>query len=315
MKLSSANALRPAAAFTMIEVAICLAIIGVALVGIIGVLPRGMNTQRDNREETIVGQDASQLMEIIRNGARGQDDLTNYVFAVTNYWYWTNGSGSGFATNGYTYQNANVAGSPPSANNPYAVIAPINSGSNIVSLLSTPEFMSMGANNFGAAIPNLLEGGISNHVVVYMRALSGMAAEKPPQDNPIMSGDAFSYRVLCVNAPVAQDAQLWQGFSYNQGAQVYLGGRFWLAAVPTAATDVPGLSTNWVRSFYSDQLAAGQREIRLRFLWPILPNGDVGNNYQNFRVTVGGQLMVTNNGLIPPLLQFYYQPQSFVQIP
>src|SRR6185295_6427834 len=71
--------------FTMIEIAICLAIIGVALVGIIGVLPYGMNTQRDNREETVIGQDASLLVELIRNGSRGADDLTNYVIAITNY--------------------------------------------------------------------------------------------------------------------------------------------------------------------------------------------------------------------------------------
>src|SRR5882724_985628 len=71
-------------AFTMIEIAICLAIIGVALVGIIGVLPYGMNTQRDNREETVIGQDANLLTELIRNGARGADDLTNYVYVIVN---------------------------------------------------------------------------------------------------------------------------------------------------------------------------------------------------------------------------------------
>ena len=49
----------------MIEIAICLAIIGVALVGIIGVLPYGMNTQRDNREETVIGQDANTLLPLI----------------------------------------------------------------------------------------------------------------------------------------------------------------------------------------------------------------------------------------------------------
>ena len=69
-------------AFTMIEVAISLAIIGFALVAIIGVLPYGMNTQRDNREETVINQDATLLIEAIRNGAYGNDDLTNYVYAI-----------------------------------------------------------------------------------------------------------------------------------------------------------------------------------------------------------------------------------------
>src|SRR5258705_2108522 len=71
-------------AFTMIEIAISLAVIGFALVAIIGILPTGMNVQKDNREETIIGHDASILMDAIRNGERGVDDLTNYVVAITN---------------------------------------------------------------------------------------------------------------------------------------------------------------------------------------------------------------------------------------
>ena len=54
----TALASQPISGFTMVEIAICLAIIGIALVSIIGVLPIGMNTQRDNREETIINQDA-----------------------------------------------------------------------------------------------------------------------------------------------------------------------------------------------------------------------------------------------------------------
>ena len=71
-------------AFTMIEIAISLAVIGFALVAIIGVLPIGMNVQKDNREETIINQDATVFMDAIRNGAQGLDDLTNYVMAITN---------------------------------------------------------------------------------------------------------------------------------------------------------------------------------------------------------------------------------------
>src|ERR1035441_7541279 len=87
------------AAFTMVEIAICLAIIGFALVAIIGVLPIGMNTQRDNREETLINQDATVFMEAIRNGSRGLDDLTNYVYAITNNWvYYQNGSSNSGGT-------------------------------------------------------------------------------------------------------------------------------------------------------------------------------------------------------------------------
>ncbi|HLH55957.1 MAG TPA: type II secretion system protein, partial [Verrucomicrobiae bacterium] len=60
-------------AFTMIEIAISLAIIGFAMVAIIGILPLGMNAQRDNRQETIINQDASIFMDAVRNGERGLD--------------------------------------------------------------------------------------------------------------------------------------------------------------------------------------------------------------------------------------------------
>src|SRR5207247_333730 len=46
------------AAFTMIEIAICIAVIGFALVAIIGVLPTAMRVQQDNRADTLIDQDA-----------------------------------------------------------------------------------------------------------------------------------------------------------------------------------------------------------------------------------------------------------------
>ena len=69
-------------AFTMIEIAISLAVIAFALVAIIGVLPTGMNVQKDNREDTIINQDGPYWLEAIRNGSRGLDYLTNYVDRV-----------------------------------------------------------------------------------------------------------------------------------------------------------------------------------------------------------------------------------------
>ncbi|MDB6033651.1 MAG: hypothetical protein JWM16_3989 [Verrucomicrobiales bacterium] len=69
--------------FTMIEIALCLAIIGFALVAIIGILPAGMQVQKDNREDTIINQDAGYWMEAIRNGRQDLDDLANYVDAIT----------------------------------------------------------------------------------------------------------------------------------------------------------------------------------------------------------------------------------------
>ena len=77
------SSLVPQRAFTLIEIGICLAIIGFALVAIIGVLPLGMDTQRQVREETDINQDFSVLLEAIRSGASGPLDLTNYILANT----------------------------------------------------------------------------------------------------------------------------------------------------------------------------------------------------------------------------------------
>ena len=67
----------------MIEIALCLAVIGFALVAIIGILPTGMQVQKENREDTLINQDGTYLMEAIRNGDQALDDLTNYVDTIT----------------------------------------------------------------------------------------------------------------------------------------------------------------------------------------------------------------------------------------
>jgi len=74
---------RGRAAFTMIEIAIALAVIAFALVAIIGILPTGLQTNRENREETIVNQDARLLIEAIKSGGRDlTSDLGAYVIST-----------------------------------------------------------------------------------------------------------------------------------------------------------------------------------------------------------------------------------------
>jgi len=261
----------------MVEIAICLAIIGVALVAIIGVLPIGMRTQRDNREETIINQDATVFLEAIRSGARGLNDLTNYVYAITNYWtYFPVNGAPNSGVNGYTYSSASAT--PPFPSSPL----PINCGTNIIGLLSTPEFTTNAAGNF-QPIPTLFNNnGYSNHVVAYVRSLSGPAIEKPPQDNDIVVADSFGYRILCVNAPVAVDTNVYSPALYPDGPPAYV-----------------------------KQLADSLRELRLTFLWPQLPNGNLGAGRQTFRTLVAGQLsQVFTNGQ----WLYFYQPQSFTNV-
>ncbi len=257
------SAALPDSGFTMVEIAICLAVIGIALVAIIGVLPMGMHTQRDNREETLINQDATVLMEAIRGGARGLDDLTNYVYAITNNQtpYDLNGNPKPTVTFGWTN------GAPSFLIN----------GANIVGLLSTPEYTDLSFNPTN----NLFSGGYSNHIVAYVRSISGPAVEKPPQDNQIIQADAFGYRVLCVNAPVAADM--------------------------TVVTNAIGVVTN----AYFRQFAANLHELRLTFFWPQQPNGKLGPGRQTFRTMVAGQVVptVTNTQWL-----YFYQPQSFINV-
>src|ERR1041385_3704243 len=74
---------RPATAFTMVEIAISLGVIAIALVAILGVLPTGVRVQRDNREDTILNQEGVFWVEAIRSGSKGLDYLTNFVDIIT----------------------------------------------------------------------------------------------------------------------------------------------------------------------------------------------------------------------------------------
>lgn len=270
----------PSGGFTMIEIALCLAIIGIALVAIIGVLPMGMNVQKDNREETVINQDATMLMDAIRNGSHGLDDLTNYVYAITNYWVLFNGGGTVSASgqNGYTYRSSTVAWT-------FSTGLPITNGAYIIGLLSTPEFTDKNGNpiNNGIGISSYA-GSVatpvsyySNHIVAYVRSMSGSAVDKPPQDNPLMQQDAFTYRLVAVNSPLAPDTN------------------------DIALTNI-----------FNQQLAANLHELRLHFNYPLQPSGSVGGGDHTFRSLVGGQIVITN---VFGQVFYYYQSQSFVNTP
>ena len=130
----------PVSAFTMIEIAICLAVIGFALAAIIGILPLGLSVQRENREETVINQDGNVFVNAFRNGELGLDDLTNYVTAITNTWALYRDQNppvriGGVHVNGYTYTNSTSGGSLLSG------YFPLTNGFGIVGLLSTPRYV------------------------------------------------------------------------------------------------------------------------------------------------------------------------------
>lgn len=259
------RAARGRAAFTMIEIAISLAVIGFALVAIIGVMPIGMNAQRDNREETIINQDALVFASAIRNGARGYDDLTNSVTVITNYWTdyevtLTDTNVDRTGVNWYTFTNANgrLLGGRP-----VPVDFGISNGFRIVGLLTTPKYEGF-------------NGGFrSNYVTATVRAFSGLAAEKSPQDNPDVVAGAFSYRLICDNQPL------------------------------------PAFTTTNVAASHR-QLTNNLRDLRLTFRWPLTVRGVPGNGRQSFRTTIGGQMVVVQDSRHP---LYFFEPRSFTFAP
>jgi hypothetical protein len=215
---------------------------------------------------------------MITQGMRGADDLTNYVYAITNYWTLYSAKGEPIGpTYAMGYTKSSTGGSLPPYPSQTAAYTDVKltNGANIIGLLSTPEYVG----NIGSypAVPEVVNGYgdgynvYSNHIVAYVHAMSGLASDKPPQDNTLMVNGAFSYRMLVVNAPVA-------------------------------------LSTNDFDAPYNQQIWQNERELRLTFLSPEQPNGTVGNNRLTFRATIAGQLLPSyvNNDLL-----YFYQPQSF----
>ena len=269
--------------FTIIEIALCLGIIGFALVAILAALPSGLNVQKRNREETIIGEDAGVWMSALRTGARGYDDLTNNVLCITNFWTRYNADfstgPSGFDY--YTPTNSLIT----STNVPSFLLT---NGARIIGLLSTPK-----------RIPDVIDPPYqSNYVVAYVRAFSGAAVDKAPQNNATILADAFIYRMIVENfpyTPVDTNAYCLDCPATNN-------------ATPAQMTD----RTNLMKTVAL--LQANAHDFRLLFRWPVLPSGQIPNvGFATFRSMADGQLVQTNDS-DPTLVNqslYFVQPSTF----
>ena len=279
----------PQSAFTMIEIAISLAVIAFALVAIIGVLPLGLNIQKENREETIINHEANFFINAIRGGARGLDDLTNYVFAITNYVQEYSAAGvpiGAIVIYGYTPSDSTRNGALTTP------LCPITNGVRIIGLLGTPQITP----------PPPLQSGnyFSNYVVAFARAMSGSAVEKFPQKDPNVQATAFDYRMVVEILPyVPLDA------TSTDYLALWPPGNPPVLPVPLEAIV---RSNNW-RTV--NNLLWNSAEIRLVFRWPLLPGGGTGPGRQVFRTTLGGQHLILNDA--GQTLHFF-QSQSFTNV-
>lgn len=160
------------AAFTMVELALALAVIGFALVAILRVLPIGLNTQRDNREDTIINQDAALWMDAIRSGRQGigfgvNEELSNYVVSITKTVVTYDSS-----TMPWTYVSSTTVA--------YSNLV----WPQAIGLLSTPRYHYPTANTV-----------LSNTITADVRAMTGSGVTRWPQDNELIKDGAFTYRL------------------------------------------------------------------------------------------------------------------------
>jgi type II secretory pathway pseudopilin PulG len=163
-------------AFTMVEVALSLAIIAFAIVAVIGILPTGMQVQRDNREETIVNQDAMLLLESLKNG---QTNVTS--FAENFEWI-------------ESYTNGLLEGRITRSNMLSGTFTTNDMAYRLIGLLSTPRFVPN---------TNLASGYVSNWVQAKFISNSGPLADRMVEDPTKGTRDfAFSYLVTVDIAPV-----------------------------------------------------------------------------------------------------------------
>lgn len=148
-------------AFTMVEIALSLAVVAFALVAIIGILPTGMTVQKDNREDTLISQEGRYWIEAIKSGARGLNDLTNYVEYIKV--------------------------DPTNANSVFRLVEVDNTkepyllGHEIVSLLSIPKYEG-GATN-----------SVTNRITARVRAITGPATSQSPFTNTLPN--TFRYQM------------------------------------------------------------------------------------------------------------------------
>jgi prepilin-type N-terminal cleavage/methylation domain-containing protein len=154
---------RPEEGFTMIEIVLSLAVIAVAMVAIIGVLPLGMNVQSENRETSVINTDAGIWIEALRSGAQGMGYLTNYVQEVRVREIRRNAANGSFISESTEYVNT-FAGA-----------------SNLIGILSYPKYR---------IDPNDSTVAIERNVYADVRALNGNMGDLIADDD-----FSFNYRL------------------------------------------------------------------------------------------------------------------------
>jgi len=270
----------------MVEIALCLGIIAFALVAIIGVLPTGIRVQKENREDTVINQDGTFLLEAIRSGSRNLDYLTNYVDSITlsnrnQVVIFTNSPGFTADLGG----NKRIEGS-------------LTNGLAIVGLLTFPKYPINPLT--GKIIVDQRTGNpvATNTVSGYIRAISGSAIDKSkPVDKTKLAAIrdfAFAYQFTSEVIPLSP---------YPREFTNYL-------ATGLAPDQIVTRSNLW-------RMACNQafnfNELRLTLQGPVIRKGqtlEAIGTPKTFRTIISG----TVSNYLYTSANFFVQPSSFIQV-
>jgi type II secretory pathway pseudopilin PulG len=269
---------RGTAAFTLTELALCIAVIGLALTAILGVLPSGLNVQKANREDTLVAQDAQFLAEAIRGGALGIPDLTNQVEFIV--WRRT-----GAVTGEEHYRGPNYTDPLP------GTVIPLTDSWQVLALLSLPRY------------ERTPRGVVENFVQAQFRSFGGPFTEKAYRGagglpDPARLATALRYVVTVENLS-----------NLTTNLALYTMG---VPAAPTRPPIVFARQTNLVQSNLfartQYQLERSLNELSLTFQWPVFRVGNdvrVGNSRKTFRTQVMGERQVLTTNFMGTLRPAY----------
>ena len=268
---------RADSAFTMVEIALCLGIVGFALVAIIGVLPTGLKVQKQNLEDTVINQDGTFLLEAIRSGSVGLHSLTNSVEWIR--------IGNGIAWTNYLNVDQPVPERPDAP--PADRVEYFTNGFDIVGLLTTPKYV--------------IQNGIllTNHVSAMVRSIAGVAMDKAPGpasvDLALASARDLAFRYLLTAEMVPLNAIPPQLTNFTSGA--------------LTDAETQSLSNNWR---IARNQAVNFNELRLTLQGPAIVTGtnvQVFGTPKSFRTILSGFQLTTPDGRYS-----FVQPSRFVPV-
>jgi prepilin-type N-terminal cleavage/methylation domain-containing protein len=256
--------------FTMIEIAISLAIVAVAMVAILGILPAGLNVQRENREDTIIDLEADYYLQLIRSSGMqfGPLFVADHVDQISV----TRTNHSTRAANTVLYNRTRTTGLGFSWNSRQVIRKLLSTPSwDLGTVPSTPDAVFTPAQGL-----SIIE---ENEVRAIVRAIPGRASDL----SPAYSDSALRYEMK-VSIHPAVTPSIFSGYGQNNTAS---------PAFNNLNSAGPSGQGELLRQA---ALSSNLWEVELEIRWPV-NNFDpvagtysLGRNSRTYRTYVAGTL-------------------------